>query len=865
MKTVKFNPAFLTDDELTASFCVRTEEFESIIEMIKDCKHASNPHRLIVGPRGSGKTTLLLRVAAEIRNDPELSRSFLPIVFAEESYSISSAGEFWLEALSRLAEQAPITNDRKELMATYQDLKTTLDDVTLGKRCLASIVEFSQRYNLRIVLIVENLNMIFSQLPDPDMEWELRHTLQIESKILLLASASSRFEEIDSPDRAFFDLFVTHTLQQLNSEQCAVLWNNITGQEREPEAMSGIRVLTGGSPRFVAILARFGAELSFSDLLFDLHSLVDDLTEYFRNHIESLPPQERRVYVALLTAWEPATARKAAELARIDTNRSSALLNRMVARGIVNVLVREPRRKLYYVSERLYNIYYLLRTSRSPHPLVEALIRFMDEYYTPSQLNILGAKMIQEISLPESDSINLHIEAFKKLILLPKLDQFLDESYFQLKKNLPRKIRKETDLSIITTMTDRLVSKFDAGDFNEALSISNKIIRKFGDSVGSDLHSFAAKGFLYNLWALDKLGDYERLLESSERTNKVFSSLEDDLSRYLKKRSIAMKFLALANLNQFPDSLSDLDEFLEIIDSDKLVDRLDKTEHQELQNSISVLLVEKGKMLLKDNEFSEAILVFNQVISQYDDYSSRETLKPLFEATINKAVALFHLDNFEEIVTTCDNILYIPNVHEIDSVQNQVAYGMALKGVALFCTEQTSKAEATLTHVISLFRDYDDRSIRHSVLTALLCLTTIYAIRGDNKLVVNTTTTLIEKYDEIPNLTCHAFLFRASAYLNSANIPHAEQDVKTILSLLPDSDQSLGMATSVLTKFATIRGLEHLLELVSNSPSSNLLRPLTVAIEKELGGTPIVAKEIEEVAEDIRQNIREQLTAARQQ
>lgn len=864
MKTVKFNPAFLTDDELTASFCVRTEEFKSIIEMIKDCKYASNPHRLIVGPRGSGKTTLLLRVAAEIRNNPELLGSFLPIVFAEESYSISSAGEFWLEALARLAEQAPIANDRQELEASHQDLKTTLDDVTLGKRCLANIIEFSQRHELRIVLIVENLNIIFSQLPDPEMEWELRHTLQTESKILLLASASSRFEEIDNPDRAFFDLFVTHTLQQLNSEQCAVLWHSITGQEREPEAMGGIRVLTGGSPRFVAILARFGAKLSFSDLLFDLHSLVDDLTEYFRNHIESLPPQERRVYVALLTAWKPVTARKAAELARIDTNRSSALLNRMVARGIVNVLDSESRRKLYYVSERLYNIYYLLRTSRSPHPLVEALIRFMDEYYSPSELNTLGARMIQEISLPEPDSYNLHLEAFKKLILLPKLQQFLDESYFQLNKDLPGEIRKETDLSIISAMTDRLVSNFDIGDFRETLSISNKVIQQFGDRIGSELHPFIAKGFLYKLWAIEKLADYELLLDFSEHTKKIYNSLEDNLSRYLKNVSIAMKSLARANLSRFPESLSELNEFLEIFDSEIFVEKFNKTENQELQNSIGELLIEKGRILLKNREFSEAIQVYDQVISKYDEGSSLEILILLSKATVNKAVALFHLDNFKEIVTTCDRILSIPNAHEVESIRIQVAYAMTLKGIAFLYTEQFSKAENTLEYAISLFKDYGDSGIRYSVSIALISLLSIYAIQDKNKLVVTTSTTLIEKYDEFPNLTCQALLFRAFAYMNCANISHADQDVKTILSLLPDSDQSLGIATSVLTEFATIRGMKYLLELVNNSPSSNLLRPLTVAIEKEMGETPVVAKEIEEVAEDIRQDIRERLATARE-
>ena len=52
----KYNPGFLTDDEIIASFCVRTSELESIIECLGESAGASSIHSLVVGPRGSGKT-----------------------------------------------------------------------------------------------------------------------------------------------------------------------------------------------------------------------------------------------------------------------------------------------------------------------------------------------------------------------------------------------------------------------------------------------------------------------------------------------------------------------------------------------------------------------------------------------------------------------------------------------------------------------------------------------------------------------------------------------------------------------------------------------------------------------------------------
>ena len=88
----KYNPRFLTDDELVASYCVRTTEFELLVEVLRECNGRSNPHQIVIGPRGSGKTTLLLRVAAEVGRDAALESRFFPIVFAEESYESPPPG-----------------------------------------------------------------------------------------------------------------------------------------------------------------------------------------------------------------------------------------------------------------------------------------------------------------------------------------------------------------------------------------------------------------------------------------------------------------------------------------------------------------------------------------------------------------------------------------------------------------------------------------------------------------------------------------------------------------------------------------------------------------------------------------------------
>ena len=403
MRWMKFNPGFLTDEQLVSSFCVRKNEFESIIEMLGEGDPASSRHRLVIGPRGSGKTTLLLRVAIEIQTNPQLSEAFFPVVFAEESYDVTSAGDFWLEAVSRLAEQVP--NNEDNIGLTLEELRNIREQKTLERQCLATLLEFAAQKNKRLVLIVENLDMMFREIADQDAGWHLRQTLQTEPRILLLAAANSRFDDIDSPDRAFYDLFVTRELRPLSQEECAVLWEKVSGQPRPPETMRGLGILTGGNPRLLSIVARFGAEMSFRDLMADLFALIDELTDYFKSHIEALPHQERQVYLALANLWEPATTREIADRVRLDTNKCSAHLLRLVSRGAVEVVGGGDRRKLYCLTQRLFNIYYLLRRSRTPNPLVNALIRFMDAYYSPSELQTLaGLELtVAELQLAESE------------------------------------------------------------------------------------------------------------------------------------------------------------------------------------------------------------------------------------------------------------------------------------------------------------------------------------------------------------------------------------------------------------------------------------------------------------------------------
>ena len=85
-RIMKYNPAFLSDEELIESFVVRHADLDLIINTISENVTESNQHVLVIGPRGSGKTTLVRRIALETSRTERLNTLWYPLIFAEESY-----------------------------------------------------------------------------------------------------------------------------------------------------------------------------------------------------------------------------------------------------------------------------------------------------------------------------------------------------------------------------------------------------------------------------------------------------------------------------------------------------------------------------------------------------------------------------------------------------------------------------------------------------------------------------------------------------------------------------------------------------------------------------------------------------------
>ena len=123
----------------------------------------------------------------------------------------------------------------------------------------------------------------------------------------------------------------------------------------------------------------------------------------------------------LADLWKPATTREIAARARLETSKCSAQLTRLIERGVVQVMGGTARRKQYYLTERLYNIYYLLRRSRGQDSLIKALIQFMESYYSGTELRDIGAHIAREAGNFGGEMQSLARIALAQMMKLPAL------------------------------------------------------------------------------------------------------------------------------------------------------------------------------------------------------------------------------------------------------------------------------------------------------------------------------------------------------------------------------------------------------------------------------------------------------------
>ena len=406
MRRRTYNPGQLTARELKASFIAREDSLAEMLRIVRD-QADGRPcqHMLLIGARGTGKTTLGLRFLQAVREEPDLAAVWEPVPFDEESYGVTGLAEFWLAALQHVSR----ATGEMRWAGRADELNSSESDA--GRRegyALASLLDFCEQRGRRLILFVENLDLIFAQIGDERDIHALRSALIGHPDLLLIGSANAVFDGIRRQDAPFYEFFRLITLRGLDSRSCRAVFE--ATMERTGSVAPGdlpppdkgrvetIRALTGGNPRLLVLAAEMLMESPLGSAFEDLERLVDAQTPYFKALIEALPVQARKVFHHLAGKWTPMRARRIAAGVNLTTSHASAQLRQLKEKGYVReIRLAEEARARYEVADRFYNIYYLLRFSRPGRERLARFTSFLQNHYGEGAMRTLYRSVLDTL------------------------------------------------------------------------------------------------------------------------------------------------------------------------------------------------------------------------------------------------------------------------------------------------------------------------------------------------------------------------------------------------------------------------------------------------------------------------------------
>ncbi|MCY3870753.1 MAG: tetratricopeptide repeat protein [Gemmatimonadetes bacterium] len=663
----KFNPGtFQSDEEVIEQFAVGKHELDMVLGVLRgNIGSPSCQHVLVVAPRGRGKTMLLARVSAELNADEELFRCFLPVRFMEESHEIFDLADFWLETLFYVARES-VGHDSalaQALREAHADLTDRWDEEALEDRARDTVLDAADRLGRKLVLMVENLQTLCEDVDD-DFGWQLRGALESEPRIMLLATATSRFEGLEDAEEPFFELFRIIDLEPLGTEDCCRLWQVVSGDEVTEREIRPLEILTGGNPRLLVMVAEFAHHRSLRQLMEELVTLIDEHTEYFRSYLEALPRSERRVYLALIDFWRPSSTSEIAARARMGVRSVSTMLGRLVTRGAV-VVEGTGRKRLYAAGEPLYSIYYKLRRERDEAIVMRSLIHFMMAFYgigelyqMSGRLN-LGAAIIRE-GIERALVEQPHVE-----------DSFLRVAGSAI-EYIPDRATANAPFSAELRLKEEIQSALDEKEFERVIEIGDHFIASGGVDASLMPESLVAYILHMRAIACEKLEDFQEVVAVCDEMVERFDDAGDQTLLARMARVLIHGARARYELGELDLTVSAYEDVIE---------RFGSSDAPDFQFPVVLALLKQGDLQVQQGELDLAMSAYEDVIARFgtSDASGIQLMVAL--ALSQKGDLQAQLGELDLAVSAYEDVIARFDTSDVPAIQVLVAWALSQKGM----------------------------------------------------------------------------------------------------------------------------------------------------------------------------------------
>lgn len=670
-----YNPTIEEPDDLKKTLVARGPILNNLLRKIRSSSSDRGlKHYLIVGPRGIGKTHLLLVLHYTVKGcykEKSLVKSWISIKTNEEEYRITALSDLLLRVLEELKEE----EGSDEVDSILERLRERSDE-EIVELALGFLREFRKKTGKRILLLIEDLGTIFEQIDDEAAIGRIRDILMREDIFMLIGTALSLFKEVVGHGKPFYNFFEVIWLPELKGKEVEELIKKkakVSGEKKIIEKFEEYRPrikatihLTGGYPRLILMLFHIFTKSELIEVQEALEELLDELTPYFQDRMNRLPPQQRKILDTLTLMEGPATPTEIAKEARLDVRIVNPQIRRLTDLGYIQVS-RQKRRKTtrYEVTERLFRIWREMRTVKGRRR-IGFLVKFLKIWYTPKEFieeveklevrfrkcasSLEAEKVVEYLwylqeAAPSRLKCLIHQSRVSKLLEMGKITEAEGEVK-RLKKEAKRAEKEEVLMASLAEEAQLCSFK---GNKEKELDVLNRIL----DLTPSSPEVWSRRGD-----ALAYLDEYKGALDSFSKALKI----EPDSHKILDKRG-----RLLGILGRDEEALEDLTESLDIAPD------------------CSETWFYRGNVLGALGRYDEALKSFNKAL----DISSDDA-----KAWTCKGQALMLLDRNKEALESVKNALKLkPDLYMAWGIQGKIFERLGKHKKALEALNKTLEIE----------------------------------------------------------------------------------------------------------------------------------------------------------------------------
>jgi TPR repeat protein len=348
---------------------IHTDVFNSTMEHIESFMSTdTNKNIYIKGKRGTGKTFLLKQIKEYLllKTEEDYNRKFVCIFINEELFGIRKA----YKLLIKIAKAIYLQTGDKNIYTSIKDIEYKDEPEYINQ--IFMMIKDNFMGNKKIIIFVEEIFYILDNLPDK--ESLLLSKLLIKSKdILIISAGNSIGNKLSDSYKNNINYLNELSIYSLSKEEAVNLFikkcingNNkslIRDYNKNYSIVEVYRRVTGGLLLHMSMFFDILNEhYSRRKTTFDyLNLLIDSLSLFYRERLYNISKQQQELIDVMALNWDAISVKELTNKTKLESKAISSQLRQLIKNGYVDNIATNTKNQLYIISERLLNIWYIIR------------------------------------------------------------------------------------------------------------------------------------------------------------------------------------------------------------------------------------------------------------------------------------------------------------------------------------------------------------------------------------------------------------------------------------------------------------------------------------------------------------------------